>query len=423
MRDENLRLLRSFLGPRDPRTPVYAARFEALGHAHVVPGTGQWAAGDPALATHYGALAPDLPAARLIFDGGVYDGEGQVVTAAIHRGGGRRHVPAPTPGPGPTTELPGNWLWGGVLHSHFGHFLTESLGRLWAWPRIRVPLAGVLWLVPGGDLPRRKAAYEKILKRRYVADILERLGIPGDHQVVSEPLRPARLFVSSQLMMNASRHIGGHAAYRSFVRRLATEAATDEGRRIYVSRAGVDSGGRFVGEEAIEAAFAAAGWTVLRPERLGIAEQIVAYETARELVFAEGSALHLFALVARPDQRVGILSRRVPPKDKFEVQLRAHGVREVATMDAVGALLLPTRRGADGAPRPVPRKDAEALLDPARLEAALVEHGFIEPGSWRTPSAEWFAARAEAICAARTAEQPQEPYAVVHCDASGGLRI
>jgi hypothetical protein len=52
------------------------------------------------------------------------------------------------------------------------------------------------------------------------------------------------------------------------------------------------------------------GYTIIRPETMSLSRQIIAYNAVEELVFAEGSALHLYAPVARPDQRVFVIWRR-----------------------------------------------------------------------------------------------------------------
>ncbi|WP_270936448.1 glycosyltransferase 61 family protein [Falsiroseomonas oryzae] len=409
---QNLARLHAFLTGPLPQGKACAPRIETLEGALVLPGSGQLLPGDPRLAERFGGLGEAFPRGTAFYDGGVYDAAGRLVEEAIHIGGGRRHVPGLLPSADRAERLEGTWLWGGVLHAHFGHFLTESIGRLWAWPEISPAPQGVIWLLPNHVGPRRAEQAQALPTFSYIGRILGLLGVAGPHRVATtRPLRVERLVVSSQLLANAGGGlITGHPAFHAFVRRLAEGAPpTGSGKPLYVSRAGMAKGGRFVLEEEIEAAFAAAGWDVLRPEKLDVAAQVAAYAAADRLVFAEGSALHLYALVARPDQRVAVLTRRAPAKRKFEVQLRGFGVQEAHTLDVVRATLLPTKPGPAGQPVPLPRKDGDAVLDCAALEQALVAIGFVAPGTWHGPTADRLDAAAEQVCAARSAEEPATP--------------
>ncbi len=410
---ENAARLRGFLGRAGSS---YAPGLDEVPNALVAPATGQFRPRDARRQAVHAEIAALPLRAQEVFDGGVYDAEGRIVVSAIHLGGGRRHLPglAPPSAAG-ALDLPGTWLYGGVLHQHFGHFLTESLGRLWAWPRQRPAPEGVLWLLPGPVPARRAAQMAKAVERPFIVQLLRQLRVRGAQRVVTETLRVERLLVPAQLMMNAGgRSVAGHPVFRRFGHGLAAGAPeVQPGRHLYVSRAGLARGGRFVLEEEVERRLAAAGWDILRPETLDIAGQVAAYAAAERLLFAEGSALHLYAMVARPEQRVGVICRRTPAKRKFEAQLRGFGAGEVHTLDAVRALVLPMRRGADGRPRPVGRNDAEAVLDFALLGRMLEEHGFLPDGLWTPPDPAQVDAAVAAALAARRAAEPDTEFALI----------
>jgi capsular polysaccharide biosynthesis protein len=415
-REQNLELLREHLAHADAGQFNYDPSLDRLNDAIALPGTDQYAPGNEVRRRLYGQLAG--PAGRAhVFDGGVYDSEGTVVPKAIHLGGGRRHLPRPDPPPVPTLRLDGTWLWGGVLHPHFGHFLTESLGRLWAWPRVRMPLQGVLWLLPGGFPPHKAEQYAATVDKSYIAQTLEMLGIQGVKQLVlTEPVQIHRLLVPAQLMMNANDgDISGHPIFRRFVQGLRQAVPPPESgtsKCVYVSRAGLDSG-RFVLEDELEAILGAAGWTVVRPETLGMREQIAAYVAADTIIFAEGSALHLYAMVARPEQKVAILCRRIPMKTKFEQQLRAYGLQDVHSIDAVQAVLAPTSPAKMGRQVLVHRQEVASILDWNALGEALDALGFLPKQQWRIPAADKLMFAAADVALARTAAQPGSPYAVI----------
>jgi hypothetical protein len=359
-----------------------------------------------------------------IHDGGVYDAEGNVVMSAIHRGTMKVHLPSPNLPREEPERLAGRWLWGGVLHWHFGHFLTESLGRLWHLPEVKGDLDGVLWMVRHERAVLDADRFVHLADKGFITGVFEHLGISTSHRVVINPLQVERLVVPAQLMMNTNGPlIGGHAVFRNFVQRAAERVRSAEGKSggaLYVSRANQAGLGRFVLEEEIEAAFSAAGWSVLRPETLDVASQIAAYRAADRLVFAEGSAIHLYAMVARPEQQVAIITRRLPRKLKFEHQLRAFGVKAVQTIDVVTGVVVQMKVGSQAKPSAGELNKAEALLDEVALEKALVEAGLFSPGEWRPPAAGRLAAAVDALCGHRPEGKRGREYRVFSRD---GLRL
>ncbi len=70
----------------------------------------------------------------LVQDGGVYYPDGRLCELSVHRACNRLHanVPLPLASSVASREVTGTHLFGGILIGHFGHFLLESLSRLWA---------------------------------------------------------------------------------------------------------------------------------------------------------------------------------------------------------------------------------------------------------------------------------------------------
>lgn len=89
------------------------------------------------------------------FNGGAYYSGGTICQTALH---GKTHYhnrPDPLQMNGEMQKLDGNHLFGGMLQEHFGHFLTESLGRLWALRRLSSNFQSIVFYhrVPGGRIP------------------------------------------------------------------------------------------------------------------------------------------------------------------------------------------------------------------------------------------------------------------------------
>ncbi|WP_203073548.1 glycosyltransferase 61 family protein [Falsiroseomonas ponticola] len=379
--ERNRALLRAFLAE-----PVAYDAEPAIEHhenALLLPSLRLASMSDPAIQAEHGG--PRYGGTAV--DGGPYTAAGAIIRRALYRAGGRIHMPRPDPALAmeacaagfrtPVTQR-GRWVYAGGLHHHFGHFMMESLSRLWAMETLRDWADGIVWTL-ASPRPHNGARFASVtLQRSYIRDTLRLLGL-GEKtlHVVTRPTVFEQLAVPSNLMFNASPNVAaGHAAFRDFVRRMAAGAEAAPLPGLYVSRAGLVAPARFAAEDALEDAFARAGWQVLRPEERSVPEQIALYRAARRLVFAEGSALHLYAYVARPDQRVGIILRRLPAKAKFAQQLLGFGVEEVHVADAVAGIALP-----EGAAELKGRSAAAAkgatVLDYRRLGDWLVAKGFL----------------------------------------------
>ena len=106
--------------------------------------------------------------------------------------------------------------------------------------------------------------------------------------------------------------ITGTARLRAaMARRVAQDVAAEGAEELYIGRSELPAGrGNLLGEEALEQMLAAEGYQSFHPEKHDLRTQIAAYKAARQIIAAEGSALHLLAMVAQPEQQVAIVVRR-----------------------------------------------------------------------------------------------------------------
>lgn len=236
------------------------------------------------------------PAGLLRADGSHHPG------GALWRNG-RALTEAP---PAPEGEPPlrsGTWLWGGLLWMHFGHFLVESSARLWALDHLKEPIAGILYI------PKRPRNGAEVVP--FQKDFLRLLGQEVPLLCLAAPERVERLIVPGQGFGLGSL-IEGTPEYRHFMRsRFAAEIPPEGPERLYISRSDLPAGrGNLIGEAELEAHLAAQGYEIYHPERHGLAHQVARYKAARQVIAAEGSALHLLAMVAPPEARVACIVRR-----------------------------------------------------------------------------------------------------------------
>ncbi|MGR3761294.1 glycosyltransferase family 61 protein [Roseobacteraceae bacterium NS-SX3] len=206
------------------------------------------------------------------------------------------------PGEIPETLL-GRWLWGGVLWVHFGHFLVESASRLWALNYLDEPVDGVLFI------PKRPAVGEEI--RGFQRDFLDLMqpGLPL--RAAAAPTRVEELVVPGQ-GFGLGQITAGTAKFRNAIHARFARSVRPEGpEKIYISRSKLGLGkGGLLGEEQMEELLAQEGYEIFHPQEHSLAVQLARYKAARQVIAADGSALHLYAMVGRPDQRVAMVLRR-----------------------------------------------------------------------------------------------------------------
>ncbi|MGY1831672.1 glycosyltransferase 61 family protein [Geodermatophilus sp. SYSU D01180] len=226
-------------------------------------------------------------------------------------------------------------LYGGVLFTHFGHFLLESLGRLWAYEHLR-PLDPYIAFHEGFG----KVDWSD--ERTVAHQVLRGLGIPLDRVLLlSQPVRLAHVFVPSQLYgygfsRNPPQTFVEHMRRFRFTRSVPSDFTG--ARRVYISRSGLpDRYGRPMGETLFEDYLRGQGYAVLHPERYPLHEQLSVYEAADELVFCDGAALHGCVLLPDLTARVAVISRRHDPRwdgSGIVDQFKGYG-QDVTWIDAV----------------------------------------------------------------------------------------
>ncbi len=210
---------------------------------------------------------------------------------------------APEPVPEPQLSLDGEWLWGGVLYGHFGHFLVETASRLWAVPGLRERLRGVVFVEKysseRGGLPAYKTDYFQML----VGDLQMR--------ILRVPTRVAHLHVPGQ-GFGLGRISKGTRVFRNFIaEHFARDVAPEGPENLFITRSqlALDREG-FVGEAIFDDRMARAGYEIFCPEKHDLETQVARYRAARRIVGMDGSAFHLSGLVARAEQNVGVILRR-----------------------------------------------------------------------------------------------------------------
>jgi capsular polysaccharide biosynthesis protein len=270
-------------------------------------------------------------------------------------------------------------IYGGFAFNHFGHFLVESLGRLWpanhpefcelpiyfhpVWGRINTDDEGA-----------------------FAHQILKLLGIdPRRIQFINEVSLVKKVHIPEQLYgFHLLEHVDERmlkflsAAQRRIENRLSSEAASAE--NLYVSRSKwLPEKGLIAGEREFEQFLAQNGWTVFYPEDHSFSAQLKRYCSARRIIFSEGSAYHSLILLPKIAANIAILFRRIPGWNQQRIEAQFRGFDKS---------LLSIQRVERQVCAGMPKWSGVSLVDLTMASEDLMEHGFVSRkfGEWRNIS-------------------------------------
>ena len=167
----------------------------------------------------------------------------------------------------------------------YGHFLVDYLPKLWLLKACGFAVDALKFLVP-------------MRPPHWVLEILKAAGI-GQAQLVphffgDEVIRTDRLIIPT-IMRTYERLSSSFAEATHFwVDRLRSRmlTRTGHGQRIFISRSAENTTRRFTNRAAIEAVATQKGFSIVRPETLGLAEQIAIFAGASQIAGEYGSGLH-----------------------------------------------------------------------------------------------------------------------------------
>lgn len=237
-------------------------------------------------------------------------------------------------------KLGGPALFAGLATQQFGHVLLNALGRLWALERL--PEDTTLYFVTKYQVRKRQLA--KIHK--YLPPILELFGIANRVLITRHSLQIDQAYLASDLFGEAHGGRGAPQFYDWVDRRLPPPGPVEPDRAVYVTRGRLRPNmGRFACEDHLEEMLRQRGYEIFAPERHDLRTQVDLFQRAGRLIFAEGSALHLYGLVAREGQKVAVIQRRAELPQLIANQMGDRGRAEITVVNAVRDIYWPPRPG------------------------------------------------------------------------------
>ena len=246
---------------------------------------------------------------------GIFDSTGSHIRAA---GLERNWAPIlGTPEPLPASQVAfrdEEVILGGYIAHHYGHFLLESLARIWACKPSKLR---ILW-----------AAGRQF--RDWELEILATLGIdPDRHLILRHPTRFARILVPTPgFIIRRNFHMLQRDA-------LAARDCSIGSEKVYLSRSRfVSKIANIADETVVEEILRRAGWRIVHPELLTFREQLDIFASSATIAGIDGSALHTAILCRNPKARLLIL-RRQDRNANYDTIAKATGLDQRNLLDQI----------------------------------------------------------------------------------------
>ena len=228
-------------------------------------------------------------------------------------------------------------IYGGPLFNQYGHFVLESLARLWI----------------SSDLPKipiLMSANRRLKDKNLTSwqrDILTLLNIADRIRITSQPIHVGRLHVPRpgyEIQYSFARH------HDRFLARVPWNPVA--GRKLWVSRGGHDTQSAH-GRVEVEAALSDAGWTIFHPEAHSVQRQLDVYARSERIAGEQGSALHSlvflkdcaglrFDMFERDPDRSGhgVNANQATICARKGIDMRSHAIAEEIVLDRKGPHVL-----------------------------------------------------------------------------------
>lgn len=185
-------------------------------------------------------------------------------------------------------------IFGGILVGHFGHFILESMGRLW-------------YYIQNPDLPYKIVFTTVLEQKEWFWDFFRLLGIDESRICfIEQPTQFKKIIIPEESIHSWHSYTKEYLLpYETIVKKVKSHKY----KKIYLTRTQFkESGAACCNEEYFEEFYKRKGFEIIAPEQYSIEEQISIVCGADEIVTTLGSISH-FAMFCKKGARFTILTR------------------------------------------------------------------------------------------------------------------
>jgi hypothetical protein len=263
-----------------------------------------------------------FPNCSKLTKGALYDANGHIIYDSIRKGGiyGDGVVSVAPIVINPKTEcsevIEGNSAYLGNLYSHYGHFITEGLSRLYDFQKLS-RFDNLVFSPFVFDYPKTEI-------RSYHEYFLEQLGIDQSKvKILYDTAKLEHVTVFRQMWtLNESVDLSLKSLY-GYLRLIEPQIACNDGK-IFCSRRPSDRAShpdRISNQQPLEELFRSNGFRVIFPEDLSMEEQMGIYKGSNLIVSTSGSTLHNILFGRKNTEYLELGDQRTPEAPHIMQQL------------------------------------------------------------------------------------------------------
>lgn len=191
-------------------------------------------------------------------------------------------------------------IFGGVIIPQFGHFLIDSLSRIWFVVKNKDALQKykIIFTLVGSTIPS------------YIYETLELLGIKQEQVVFIKTVTKFK-----EIIIPDQSGYTGHYIHKEFLtiyeEMLSNSLKVFKGetyKKIFLSRAKCKTGYKLIGEEFFSEFYSNHGFKVIYTDEMSMIEKVALIGSADEIVTTCGT-ISLYSLFVRNDCKVTLLGR------------------------------------------------------------------------------------------------------------------
>ncbi|ERT08230.1 methyltransferase domain protein [Lyngbya aestuarii BL J] len=203
----------------------------------------------------------------------------------------------------------GTYIYGGPFHPHFGHSLTESIHRLWAFKTsihdgivfavsLRPNLNRTNYTPPQWFIQTLEILEIPLAKCIWVTNdcIFENLIIPEPGSELSLGLKKWYPFYLEK--------------QQERILALTESRRKDKPEKLFLGRNHIPFNGNLAGEKYFETLLVDEGYISLKPENYDLLEQLAYIISAKKIIFSEGSSIYITELINDLDAEIACIPRR-----------------------------------------------------------------------------------------------------------------
>ena len=216
--------------------------------------------------------------------------------------------------PSSVAKHSGVFLFGGVLLDNFGHFLLESLGRLWSYSLLKEVDPFIFFYAPWG-IPDYKN------KGHYMYQTFTALNIPVNKIVFFNGVVQLEQVIVPEQKYGFGACRTPDKTFVDFIRtfQLPERIKKRGAEKLYISRSQLPlRQGRPIAETLFEEHLKGNGYMVIYPEKISIFEQLNLYKQARKIIFCDGGATYCNILLPEFPAEIAVIARRRDPRWNYK---------------------------------------------------------------------------------------------------------